>query len=69
MTFNAVDSVSSDYTLKGYDGKSWIDVGKSTSVASGENTASFALMRICKLRLVLNETSDEVLKISEMYVD
>lgn len=69
VTFNAVDSVSSGCTLKGYDGKSWVAICENTLVTSGENTASFAPMRICKLRLVLNETSDEVLKISEMYVD
>lgn len=69
MMINSPEAVPVSYSLMGFDGKYWINLCSGDGVNQGENIISFSRERVSKVRLVFNQSSESILKISEMYID
>ena len=70
IVINCANAVSAPCSVIGFNGQKWITLVQINGAAQGENTVNLTgADNICKIRLVFAQTSAEVMKVTEMYVD
>lgn len=70
MVINCANAVSAPCSVIGFNGQKWVTLAQINGAAQGENTVNLTgADNICKIRLVFAQTSAEVMKVTEMYVD